>query len=87
MRHVVVIEGNRIVGVLRVNTALRRGSPKAARDSGVKLRDIASRNFTIAREEDIMFNVIRRMWRKKAVDGTGRTWQLTASHGRKTSLA
>ena len=66
MRHLAVIEGNRIVGVLRVNTALRRSSPKEARDSGVKLRDIASRNFTIVREDDIVFDVIQRIWRKQA---------------------
>ena len=66
MRHLAVIEGNRIVGVLRVNTALRRTSPKEARDSGVKLRDIASRNFTIVREDDIVFDVIQRIWRKQA---------------------
>ncbi len=66
MRHLAVIEGNRIVGVLRVNTALRRSSPKEARDSGVKLRDIASRNFTIVREDDIVFDVIQRIWRKHA---------------------
>ncbi len=66
MRHLAVTEGNRIVGVLRVNTALRRTSPKEARDSGVKLRDIASRNFTIVREDDIVFDVIQRIWRKQA---------------------
>lgn len=31
------------------------------------LRDIASRDFTIARENDIVFDVIQRMWRHKAV--------------------
>ncbi len=66
MRHVAVTEGNRIVGVLRVNTALRRASPKEAPDSGVKLREIASRNFTIVREDDIVFDVIQRIWRKHA---------------------
>ena len=31
------------------------------------MRDIASRNFTIVREDDIVFDVIQRIWRKQAV--------------------
>jgi len=65
MRHVVVTEGGRILGVLRVNTALRRSSEPA--QPGTALREIASRNFTIVREDDIVFDVIQRMWRKRAV--------------------
>jgi chloride channel protein, CIC family len=65
MRHVVVAEGNRILGVLRVNTALRR-VPESAQ-SGISLRDIASRNFTVVREDDIAFDVIQRLWRRRAV--------------------
>jgi CIC family chloride channel protein len=65
MRHVVVTRGNAILGVLRVNTGLRRGLEGAY--TGVSLGDVASRNFTIAREGDIMFNVIGRMSRKNAV--------------------
>jgi chloride channel protein, CIC family len=65
MRHVVVSEDNRILGVLRVNTALRQASERAS--SSVSLRDIASRNFTVVREEDIVFDVIQRIWRKQAV--------------------
>ena len=34
--------------------------------AGVTLRDIASRDFTIVREDDIVFDVIQRMWRKRA---------------------
>jgi len=64
-RHVAVFDGNRIIGVLRVNTALRRAAEGA--QSTVKLGDIASRNFTIVREDDIVFDVIRRIWRRQAV--------------------
>jgi CIC family chloride channel protein len=60
MRHVVIADGSRILGVLRVNTALRRAQ------TGVRLREIASRNFTLVREDDIVFDVIRRLWRKRA---------------------
>jgi CIC family chloride channel protein len=63
MRHVAVIEGNRIVGVLRVNTALRRASQETR--SSVALRDIASRDFAIVRENDIVFDVIRRISRRR----------------------
>ena len=65
MRHVVITRGNTILGVLRVNTGLRRGLEGAY--TGVSLGDVAIRNFTIAREEDIMFDVIGRMSRKNAV--------------------
>jgi CIC family chloride channel protein len=62
MKHVVVIRNNRIYGVLRVNTALRRGLEDAY--TGVTLGDVAQRDFTIAREDDIVFEVIKRMWRR-----------------------
>ena len=62
MKHVVVIRNNRIFGVLRVNTALRRGLEDAY--TGVTLGDVAQRDFTIAREDDIAFEVIKRMWRR-----------------------
>ena len=50
--------------MLRVNTSLRRGLESAF--TGVTLGEVAARNFTIAREDDIMFDVIRRMWRRDA---------------------
>jgi len=62
IKHVIVIRNNRIYGVLRVNTALRRGLEDAY--TGVTLGDVAQRDFTIAREDDIAFEVIQRMWRK-----------------------
>jgi CIC family chloride channel protein len=64
MRHVVITHGDNIAGVLRVNTALRRGLEDTF--TGVTLGEIASREFTVAREDDIMFDVIGRMWRRKA---------------------
>jgi len=64
MRHVAVTEANRIVGVLRINMALRQASEAA--QSSVKVGDIASRDFTIVREDDIVFDVIQRIWRRKA---------------------
>jgi chloride channel protein, CIC family len=74
-RHVVVTRGNHIAGVVRVNTVLRRGVEAAY--SGVRLGDVAQRNFTIAREADIMFDVVQRMARHDAamavvVKGQGR---------------
>jgi CIC family chloride channel protein len=64
LSHVVVTRGGRLVGVLRVNTALRRGLED--RYTGVSLGDVAQRNFTVARAEDIAFDVIRRIWRRGA---------------------
>ncbi len=63
-RHIVVTKDDRIVGVLRVNTELRRGLEGAF--SGVKLGDIAQKNFTISRAEDVVFDVVQRMWRRNA---------------------
>ncbi len=65
MQHVVIVEGNRIVGVQRVNTALRLGLE--GKKTGATLGDVARKNFTIAREEDVLFDVIDRMWRRDAV--------------------
>jgi len=64
MRHVVVTEDNHILGVLRVNTAIRTVSEGS--QSGVTLGDLASRDFTIVREDDIVFDVIQRIWRRRA---------------------
>jgi chloride channel protein, CIC family len=65
MRHVVVADSNRILGVLRVNTALRQ-VPQSVQ-SGIRMREIASRRFTLVREQDIVFDVIQRLWRKQAI--------------------
>ncbi|HYB11196.1 MAG TPA: chloride channel protein [Alphaproteobacteria bacterium] len=65
MRHVVVTEGRHILGVLRVNTALRQGREGAI--SSVTFREIANRKFTIVREGDIVYDVIQRIWRKQAI--------------------
>ncbi|HUH86309.1 MAG TPA: chloride channel protein [Stellaceae bacterium] len=65
LRHVVATKDHRILGVLRVNTALRRAS--AAMQDQVTLGDLASRQFTIARENDIVFDLIPRLWRRQAI--------------------
>jgi chloride channel protein, CIC family len=65
IRHVVVIRDDSVVGVLRVNTGIRHGLESAY--TGVTLDDVASREFIIAHEEDIMFGVIGTMWRRSAM--------------------
>jgi len=65
MKHIVVSDGDRIVGVLRVNTALRRGIEDLDQQ-GFTLGEIAQRNYTVAREEDIVFDVVTRMTRHNA---------------------
>ena len=65
MRHVLVTRGDRILGVFRVNTGLRHGLEGV--QTGITLGDVARRNFTVAREDDIMFDVIQRIWRRQAV--------------------
>ena len=77
MKHVVVARNDRVAGVLRVNTRLRRGlKPEHA---GVSLGDIVDHNFTLARESDAVFNVVHRMARHNAsmavVGKTGGHWR------------
>jgi CIC family chloride channel protein len=63
-KHIVVTRDDRIVGVLRVNTELRLGLEGAY--SGVRLGDIAQKNFTVCRAEDVVFDVVERMWKRKS---------------------
>jgi CIC family chloride channel protein len=65
LRHVVVTSKGRLFGVIRVNTGLRRGLETT--DTGVTLGEVASRNFTVVGQDEIAFDVIRRMWRRKAI--------------------
>jgi CIC family chloride channel protein len=60
----VVARGNHIAGVVRINTGIRRGLEAAY--SGVAMATIAQRNFTIARENDIVFDIVQRMGRRNA---------------------
>ena len=64
MRHIAVTAGNRIVGVLRVNTALREAPAEAP--AGATLGELASGAYTTAHENDIMFEVIEDIWRRNA---------------------
>ncbi len=64
MKHIVVTRNDRIIGVLRVNTELRRGLEGAY--AGVLLGKIAQKNFTVARAQDVVFDVVERMWRRGA---------------------
>jgi CIC family chloride channel protein len=63
-KHIVVTHDDRIIGVLRVNTELRLGLEGAY--SGVRLGDIAQKKFTVSRAEDVVFDVVERMWRRGA---------------------
>ncbi len=60
LRHVVISDGERILGVVRVNTALRHAS--AAAQAGITMRDIASSNFAVVHADEIMFEVIHEIW-------------------------
>jgi chloride channel protein, CIC family len=65
MRHVVVTRGPLIVGVIRVNTDLRRTVGAAAND--VPMGALARRDFTIARTDAVVFDIIARLSRRRAV--------------------
>ncbi len=60
IRHVLVTENDRVIGVLRVNTGLRRWLEAA--ETGTRLRDVAHRGFIVVGEADVMFDVIGRLW-------------------------
>jgi chloride channel protein, CIC family len=64
LKHVVVTRGRHVAGVLRVNTGFRRGLEAAY--AGVRMADVAQRNFTLAREDDIAFDIVQRMARHDA---------------------
>jgi CIC family chloride channel protein len=65
MRHVVVTNKGRLFGVIRVNTGLLRGLEAA--NTGVTLGEVANRNFIVVGENEAVFDVIGRIWRKNAV--------------------
>ncbi|MGC1522759.1 MAG: chloride channel protein [Steroidobacteraceae bacterium] len=65
LRYVVVTDKGHLFGVIRVNLGLRRGLEST--NTGVKLGDVANRNFTVVREDETAFDVIRRMWRRNAI--------------------
>ena len=67
LRHVLVTRGRAFVGVIRVNTDLRR--TVGATGAQVTMGEIARRDFTVVRESDVMFDVIARLWRRRAVMG------------------
>lgn len=62
IRHVVVTRGNRISGALRINTGIRQ--QLARTQTGVTLGDVARNDYTIVQEDDVVFDVIRRMSRR-----------------------
>ncbi len=64
LQHVVVTQQGRLYGVIRVNTGLWRGLESA--NTPVTLGDVATRDYTVVREDAIAFDVIARMWRKRA---------------------
>jgi len=63
MKHIVVTRGDRIAGVLRINTELRHGLEDSY--TGITLGDIAVKNYTIARSGDVLFNIVDRMARHR----------------------
>lgn len=65
IRHVVLTEDDRILGVLCVNTAMQHAS--VAAQSGIAMRDIASRRFVVVRAGDMIFDVIQGIWHAGAM--------------------
>lgn len=62
--YIVIADQDRIIGAIHVNLALARASREP--QPSTVLRDIATPKFCIVRERDVLFNVIRRMWRRDA---------------------
>jgi CIC family chloride channel protein len=74
LRHVVVTRDDLIVGVIRVNADLPRAVGGVGKDA--RMADVAWRNFTIAREQTVMFDVITRLTRERAAMAV-----IVAQHG------
>lgn len=64
LRYVVVIKDSGVLGVIRINTGLRRGLEDA--HTGITLGDIASRDFTVVNEEMVASDVIAAIWLNNA---------------------
>ncbi len=64
VKYIVIADQDRIVGAIRVNRPLARLTLDAK--PAAKLGDLVSGTFCVVRERDVFFNVIRRMWRKRA---------------------
>jgi CIC family chloride channel protein len=62
MRHVIVTNGDRITGALRINTGLRSAVTELG--NGITFGDVANQRFTIVRESDVAFDLIVRLWRR-----------------------
>jgi hypothetical protein len=80
LKQAVVTPGKHIIGVVSINTAPHRGLKECFTE--VTLRDVAQRNFIIAREDEVVFDIMTRMARRGAsiavvVKGRGRPY---ASH-------
>jgi CIC family chloride channel protein len=65
MVHIVVTRAKSIVGVLRVNTELRRAIGTAP--GNVTLGEVASSSFVLVRPSLVAFDVIGAMWRQRAI--------------------
>ncbi len=63
-QHVVVTQRGRLYGVIRINTGLWRGIEST--NLPMTVGQVASRDYTVVREDAIAFDVIERMWRKRA---------------------
>ncbi len=64
LRHVVVTDHNRIVGALRMDPNIRRAISTANED--VQLGDLVGKNFVIAHESDVAFDVIKAMTEQRS---------------------
>jgi CIC family chloride channel protein len=65
VRHVVVSRDGKVIGVLRINMSLHR-RPEGTQ-TGVRLEEVASRDFIVAHPEEIMFGVIGKIRRAGAI--------------------
>ncbi|MBI1211088.1 MAG: chloride channel protein [Alphaproteobacteria bacterium] len=62
MRHVIVTNGDRIMGTVRINTGLHSTATELG--PGTSFGDVANKRFTIVRAHDVAFDVITRLWRR-----------------------
>jgi chloride channel protein, CIC family len=62
MLHVIITEAGSIMSVVRINAGLRTAIAELA--AGVTFGDIARGDFAIVGENEVVFDIIERMWRE-----------------------
>lgn len=65
LRHAVVTRGSHIIGVLRVNATLHKAL--STEKGSASMAELAVRNFILVKGNSVVFDLMARLWRRRAV--------------------